>query len=87
MVTAQHKPSGALGLSTVESPLSTLGPPLPDISDAGDRALVDDLRAHKLGGTVFAVLWLLGCQLLRVAEVTDPDLLAAQIRHQEVFWL
>lgn len=84
---AQHKPSGALGLGTVGSPLSTLGSPLPDVSDAGDRALVDNLGAHKLRGAVFAVLWLLGCQLLCIAEVTDPDLLAARIRHQEVFWL
>lgn len=69
------------------SPPSTPGPPLPDVSDTGDGALVDDLGAHELGGAILAVLWLLGCQLLRIAEVTDPDLLAARIRHQEVFWL
>lgn len=69
------------------SPLTTQEPPLPDVSDAGDRGLVDNLRAHKLRGAILAVLWLLRCQLLCIAEVTDPDLLAAQICHQEVFWL
>lgn len=73
--------------SIAGSPLSTPGPHLPDVSDAGDGALVDDFRAHELGGTVLAVLRLLRCQLLRIAEVTDPDLLTARIRHQEVFWL
>lgn len=88
MVTAQHKPSGRpVPLGIVGSPPSTPGSPLPDVGDTGDRALVDDLRAHELGGAVLAVLWLLGRQLLRVAEVADPDLLAARIRHQEVFWL
>lgn len=66
---------------------TTQGPPLPDVSDAGDRGLVDNLRAHELRGAILAVLWLLRRQLLRVAEVTDSDLLAAQICHQEVFWL
>lgn len=51
--------------------------PLPDIGDTGDGALVDNLGPHKLGGAVLAVLRLIGRQLLRVAEVADPDLLAA----------
>jgi len=72
---------------TAGSPPSPPGPSLPDVSDTGDGALVDDLGAHELGGAVLAVLRLIGRQLLRVAEVADPDLLAARIRHQEVFWL
>lgn len=69
------------------SPPSTLRPPLPDVGDAGDGALVDDLGAHELRGAILAVLRLLGRQLLCIAEVADPDLLAARICHQEVFWL
>lgn len=69
------------------SPPATQGPPLPDVSDAGDGGLVDNLRAHELRGAILAVLWFLRRQLLCVAEVTDPDLFAAQICHQEVFWL
>lgn len=69
------------------NPPSTQGPPLPDVSDAGDRGLVDNLRTHELRGAILAVLWLLRRQFLCIAKVTDPDLLAAQICHQEVFWL
>lgn len=58
-------------------PLSTPGPPLPDVSDAGDRALVDDLGANKLRGAILAVLWLFWCQLLCIAKVADPDLFTA----------
>lgn len=80
-------PGCPVPVSIAGSPPSTPGPPLPDVGDTGDRALVDDLGAHELGGAILAVLRLLGRQLLRVAEVADPDLLAARIRHQEVFWL
>lgn len=68
-------------------PLSTPGLPLPDVSDAGDGALVDNLGANKLRGAILAVLWLFRRQLLCIAEVADPDLFTARIRHQEVFWL
>lgn len=51
--------------------------PLPDIGDNGDGALVDNLGPHELGRAILAVLWLIRCQLLRVAKVADPDLLTA----------
>lgn len=51
--------------------------PLPNISDNGDGALVDNLGPHELRCAILAVLRLIRCQLLRVAEVADPDLLTA----------
>lgn len=60
---------------------------LPNIGDAGYRALADDLRANEFRGAIFAVLGLLWSQFLSIAKVTDPHLLTACFSQQQVFRL
>lgn len=57
---------------------------LPDVRCHGHRGLIHYFWGNKFWGAVFRVLSLVWCQLHSVAEITDPDLVAMGIGHEDI---
>lgn len=66
-------------------PAPPLPPPnSPDVGSLVHGGLLDDLGGHKLGGAIFAVLWLSRGDFLGKAKITDFNVFPGRMHHQDV---
>lgn len=57
---------------------------LPDVSCLGDWCLVNYLWGNEFWGTIFAILCFTRCKLQCVSKITNPDLIAGMVSHEDV---
>lgn len=60
---------------------------LPYVGCFRHRGLIDDFWGNKFRCAIFAVLSLLRCDLQCIAEITDSDVIAMWLRHEDVIRL
>lgn len=60
---------------------------VPDVRSFWHRSLIDNFWWNKFWCAIFAVLSLVGCDLHRVAEVTDSYLITVGVCHEDVIRL
>lgn len=60
---------------------------LPDVGCLRNRGLVDDLRSHKLGCAVFAVLRIIGSVFHCIPKITYANLIIHWVCHENVVGL